>query len=66
MESWVCDMERLCVDLYISKKDQMYLAAHCLDEDARNWWSRVRASRLEGGSTVTWAEFRTMLFSAYQ
>ncbi|XP_020092834.1 uncharacterized protein LOC109713246 [Ananas comosus] len=65
VEAWVRGMERLFEDLFIPERDQIYLAVHCLEEDARDWWTRTRRSRPEDAPPVTWTEFPGMLFDMY-
>ncbi|XP_020095999.1 uncharacterized protein LOC109715431 [Ananas comosus] len=65
VEAWVKGMERLFEDLFIPERDQIYLAVHCLEGDARDWWTRARRSRPKDAPPVTWTEFRGMLFDMY-
>nr|CAD1839548.1 unnamed protein product [Ananas comosus var. bracteatus] len=58
-------METLFEDLYALERDKIHLAAHCLEQSAKELWKGVKRNRSPSLPPVTWEEFRGLIFSTY-
>nr|CAD1829445.1 unnamed protein product [Ananas comosus var. bracteatus] len=58
-------MEALFEDIYTLEKDKVHLAAHCFEKDAQIWWQKAKKSRGLNTSSLTWEEFREIVFMEY-
>nr|CAD1830082.1 unnamed protein product [Ananas comosus var. bracteatus] len=65
LETWFTSMEALFEDIYTLEKDKVHLAAHCFEKDAQIWWQKAKKSRGLNTSSLTWEEFREIVFMEY-
>ncbi|XP_020080707.1 uncharacterized protein LOC109704367 [Ananas comosus] len=65
VESWINSMETLFKDLYTVEKDEVYLAAHCLEKSAKVWWKRVKRDQPSDFLPMLWEEFKRVMFANY-
>nr|CAD1830192.1 unnamed protein product [Ananas comosus var. bracteatus] len=65
LETWFTSMEALFEDIYTLEKDKVHLAAHCFEKDAQIWWQKAKKSRVLNPSSITWEEFREIVFMEY-
>nr|CAD1825807.1 unnamed protein product [Ananas comosus var. bracteatus] len=65
LETWFTSMEALFEDIYTLEKDKVHLAAHCFEKDAQIWWQKAKKSRGLNTSSITWEEFREIVFMEY-
>ncbi|XP_020081012.1 uncharacterized protein LOC109704658 [Ananas comosus] len=65
LETWFTSMEALFDDIYTLEKDKVHLAAHCFEKDAQIWWQKAKKSRGLNTSSITWEEFREIVFMEY-
>ncbi len=63
--TWVVHIEKLFRDLYTEERDNVHLAAHCLETGASSWWGDLLQHHYEGFPEPPWEEFTNAIYNRY-